>query len=399
MLPDVCGTCQQIYSTGSDDQSPVHCLMCKRSVHIDCYVARTGSNNPLPKLQGLHWFCPNCETNLQHFLTTDIDETPEPTQSSPSDEPIPETTKPKQPNPISDDPQNNETHTTHDEDRHANEANADHQRNNSTSQTPPICKFFKNNRCKHGIAGTGCRFTHPKPCSKFLQNGNNHRTGCRKGNNCTFFHPKICHTSLNTRECFNENCQYTHIKGTKRTKPIPSLMSDETRYDAEFPPLPIYQRTNQPNMLHPQSMANNICTQTTNNQNTNQNYKPQQYPENRQNQAQTSAPPPQQNQYQPSSADNNFLAILQQIQTRLKEIENAQVGQTHIINTLMSHNQATVTPHPIPTQNQALYQQQQIIQQGQLQYQHQQQNQQQQHQQQHQQSHHMNQNKVSGAQT
>ena len=40
------------------------------------------------------------------------------------------------------------------------------------------CMFFNQNRCRFGISGKGCPFTHSKICKKFLKNGNDNRLGC-----------------------------------------------------------------------------------------------------------------------------------------------------------------------------------------------------------------------------
>ena len=101
---------------------------------------------------------------------------------------------------------------------------------NQSHRTQPICKFFKQGRCKHGISGKAegtCNYAHPKPCKKFMTNGNRRQRGCTKGNGCEFFHPKICNGSLRERLCTNENCKYLHIKGTKRETPTLSTPNED----------------------------------------------------------------------------------------------------------------------------------------------------------------------------
>ena len=88
----------------------------------------------------------------------------------------------------------------------------------------PICKHYRAGRCKHGVSGKkdgSCKFSHPKPCNKFLKNGNNRRSGCTRGENCNFFHPQICHSSMRERECLRENCKFMHLRGTKRSEDQP----------------------------------------------------------------------------------------------------------------------------------------------------------------------------------
>ena len=47
--------------------------------------------------------------------------------------------------------------------------------------------------------------------------------GCNLGRKCTAFHPKMCPSSITKRECFDEKCNFTHVKGTKRRKSSATL--------------------------------------------------------------------------------------------------------------------------------------------------------------------------------
>ena len=49
---------------------------------------------------------------------------------------------------------------------------------------PEVCTFYRLGRCRHGISGKAdgtCAYSHPKPCQKFLTNGNRSRRGCTLG--------------------------------------------------------------------------------------------------------------------------------------------------------------------------------------------------------------------------
>ena len=90
-----------------------------------------------------------------------------------------------------------------------------------TEKETPICRFYINNNCKHGMSGKGipgtkCKFSHPRRCPKLITFGTGSK-GCNKGRQCKFFHPRMCNNSLNTRYCPNLDCQFVHTKGTKRT--------------------------------------------------------------------------------------------------------------------------------------------------------------------------------------
>ena len=93
--------------------------------------------------------------------------------------------------------------------------------NNSIPQETKPCTFFKQNRCQFGISGKGCKFFHPKMCQKLLSHGKSSYRGCTKEDKCKFFHPPMCIYSLRKRICSNLDCQFMHIKGTKRNQPSP----------------------------------------------------------------------------------------------------------------------------------------------------------------------------------
>ena len=202
LFPEECGICAAKYNTCL--KSPLSCVLCKRNIHAECYQSLAGSLDPLPGIKGLYWFCPKCEGNITVAQVTDTHDEPVSTQDT---EPVQIVTQDHVQGPDTDTLHNNNNNNIHN--------------NNTEPQVNIICKFYKNNRCKHGLSGSGCRFHHPKPCKKYLQNGNDPRLGCKKGTSCGFFHPKLCNNSINSRECLNENCTYMH-KRHKKNKNSPS---------------------------------------------------------------------------------------------------------------------------------------------------------------------------------
>ena len=115
----------------------------------------------------------------------------------------------------------------------------------------PLCRYFKNSRCKYGVSGKDCNFKHEPACGKFIRNGNKGRYGCRKGSNCTLFHPKMCWDSMNLRICNREYCKFMHIKGT-----IKSSQSFPPPQNTFSPPQPVdvwNNRDQQANQPHPHS--------------------------------------------------------------------------------------------------------------------------------------------------
>lgn len=82
----------------------------------------------------------------------------------------------------------------------------------TTCQTPPrkstkICSYYKRNKCKFGLKGLDCPYTHPKLCNKYWIGGLDAIKGCNKGANCKFFHPPICYGSESRRECLKAECR------------------------------------------------------------------------------------------------------------------------------------------------------------------------------------------------
>ena len=79
-----------------------------------------------------------------------------------------------------------------------------------------ICRYFRRGICKHGLRGVECRYQYPRMCRKYIEHGTRKPNGCTLGKNCKQFHPLMCLDSLRKAECYDENCTYHHIKGTKR---------------------------------------------------------------------------------------------------------------------------------------------------------------------------------------
>ena len=83
-----------------------------------------------------------------------------------------------------------------------------------------VCRYYRKGNCKHGIVGRECKFSHPKPCRRFMEHGNKNRRGCKLGNKCRWFHPTLCKNSLTNHECFVDSCKQLHVKGTRRQRTL-----------------------------------------------------------------------------------------------------------------------------------------------------------------------------------
>ena len=81
--------------------------------------------------------------------------------------------------------------------------------------TPPICRFFLINACKYGEIGYKFTYFHPVICNEYKAYGASHQNGCQQDASCRYFHPVLCISANDTQECFNRNCRFWHIKGTK----------------------------------------------------------------------------------------------------------------------------------------------------------------------------------------
>ena len=110
-----------------------------------------------------------------------------------------------------------------------------------------VCHYYKKGNCKYGIAGRECKFSHPKPCRKFMEHGNKNRRGCKLGTNCRWFHPALCKNSLANHECLMDSCKQLHVKGTIRqrnpgtqqtTTPVGSSNATDSVRTADTAPQP-----------------------------------------------------------------------------------------------------------------------------------------------------------------
>ena len=94
-----------------------------------------------------------------------------------------------------------------------------------SQKKPSVCKHYTRGKCKYGIRGKDCPYEHPKACTKLLKHGNKMPRGCHEGSKCSNFHPRMCATSIKNGFCYNPNCSYVHVSGTKRHREIPSVPS------------------------------------------------------------------------------------------------------------------------------------------------------------------------------
>ena len=99
----------------------------------------------------------------------------------------------------------------------------------SSKRDKPVCPFYRQGQCRHGISGKGCSKAHPQLCRKLMLNGTRGPRGCNKGKECERFHPKMCSSSINHAECLNVNCSLYHVKGTRRLNSAPRTQDQPNR--------------------------------------------------------------------------------------------------------------------------------------------------------------------------
>ncbi len=205
LLPDKCDICEENYTIGLDDKPLLSCCICGQGAHDRC-ISRFVDNatEPVLKIPGTHWMCAACEKGI----------IPDPAGTATEQRHTQRTDRPD----TQDEP---ETDTEQEESSVGEEVyqgnqEMDQDRNNET-ETPPVCAHYKKGVCRYGISGKGCRFSHPKPCSKLMNYGTKSPRGCSLGRKkCPNFHPKMCPQSIRHGECISSECKFQHVRGTRR---------------------------------------------------------------------------------------------------------------------------------------------------------------------------------------
>ena len=99
--------------------------------------------------------------------------------------------------------------------------------NSDSKKKDILCRFFRQNVCKHGRDGINCLYYHPQICEKYKNYGPYKTKGCNKGDSCELFHPFLCKTSVENSNCFDRKCRNMHLLKTKR---IRDICTDDEEY-------------------------------------------------------------------------------------------------------------------------------------------------------------------------
>ena len=255
LLPDTCQICKEDYVSKLGDDPFLPCEICGQEAHKPCYMKLLGMTDPsvIPnfnphKLPGVHYLCKSCEDS-----TIPIDRGSELNTNQCDEEELDVLEPSQQDNSLSITQSVIEIPTPSEDVNESLPSQNDPDISNSSqtakSSSPPandknsklknkICPFYRKNNCRHGKKGSNCPFLHPERCQKLLLYGSSQPKGCNLGKKCTHYHPKMCPTSITKRECFDDKCNFTHVKGTKR-KPVASpSKSSGQRTGIKDPPTP-----------------------------------------------------------------------------------------------------------------------------------------------------------------
>ena len=234
LLPETCSICKKSYHVKRDEEILLECAICGQDVHKPCFLQQFGATdqdmdhesimkliNPY-NIKNLFYICDPCIDNtIPHDESekkkkeknseiqsniTQVDEQITISRAATStidktDNSIPNTKK--------------KDETSQDQNQKEENHNED---SNNENKNNRICRYYKQGTCKFGRKGAECPFTHPKACRKLLSHGNKGPRGCKEGQKCQDFHPRMCNTSITNGTCYNQNCVYVHVKGTKRYK-------------------------------------------------------------------------------------------------------------------------------------------------------------------------------------
>ena len=142
-------------------------------------------------------------------------------------------------------------------------------RYDSTDEIPPtatghthmenICPDYVLRKCQHGLTGKRvidgrkCQLKHPPRCRRYCSYGEDKKLGCRRSKECKYYHPKLCRQSELSRSCLNRECDFVHLKRTKRPPKHSGPAESQTNLHRTqrqnqvkdpWPPLSQYSRVN-----------------------------------------------------------------------------------------------------------------------------------------------------------
>lgn len=198
-LETQCDECDETYRTRHGEETLLKCFLCLQGSH-DCtqMKSKCEMTPTSPILRGSVWLCHGCRAK------NDL------------------TQPPKKKDVTFKDDKTEEPAEKEEEDDDEEEEESPRRNRSSRTQDQPICPLYKKMLCPHGLTGkreidgSACPNRHPPRCFRYCRFGTDPRHGCKKGNECRYFHPILCKHSVRRKVCTIMDCQFTHLKYTKR---------------------------------------------------------------------------------------------------------------------------------------------------------------------------------------
>ena len=216
-----CDECSQSYRIRPGSPEPfLRCFLCMQGCH-DCedITARfeRSSQEVGGQLTGSVWLCRGCRVKNDIFGTTRSQKTRVTFDNENSNKVEPDV---KDDTKEGEEKEEEEEETTESE-RPSPRRDRQEQGRHQAGSKMEICPLYKKRQCPHGVSGQNnvegkvCQLAHPRKCLKFCRFGKR-KGGCLKGSSCKYYHPVLCKFSVRSNKCYNSECTFTHLKGTKR---------------------------------------------------------------------------------------------------------------------------------------------------------------------------------------
>ena len=114
-----------------------------------------------------------------------------------------------------------------------------------------VCNFYKKKACRHSMIGEECKFLHPAPCRKYMENP---EISCRAP--CRGYHPELCKYSRAIRECYNDRCFRIHFKRTRRKQTPPATQEPSTNNSTNHKSATSYDQNTKSGLQPPPTLVN-----------------------------------------------------------------------------------------------------------------------------------------------
>ena len=251
LWPEYCRCCNKYSSYQTNDYIELLCLCCSRGACRDCYKVDTPVyNNLIMKEAGVYYLCNTCFSQVeQQDKMTEKKRAQKGPKKKTAAASASQADIDKEDFDEDKDEEEDEGEEEEEEEEEEDEVEEEELENNENMETvarkkknetkkmrqkekkeeaKKTCLHYERNRCKHGVQGTGCKYSHPKICPNVSKEGPG---GC-KVKNCSLYHAKVCYGSLATpKVCMKNNCTYRHLPETKRA--ASRKEQEETRREEE----------------------------------------------------------------------------------------------------------------------------------------------------------------------